>query len=89
MIFLKRGVFVSTGARCCSDHIYQDHLTVESLGKIVVSQPDRLNMDSIGFQEFLSDVRTIIFSQKNFDFDDPSCLDEDTYRSVVGLSKGK
>jgi hypothetical protein len=88
MIFLKRGIFVSSGARCCSEHIYQEHLTAESLNKICVSQADRLKIDSVGFQEFLEDVRTILFSQKNFDFDNPSCLDEEGYRSVVGLGKG-
>ncbi len=88
MIFLKRGVLVSPGARCCSDHIYQGHLTAESFDKIVVSQADRLNIDSSGFQEFISDVRTILFSQKKFDFDDPSCLDEEGYQSMVGLKKG-
>jgi hypothetical protein len=88
MIFLKRGIFVSPGARCCSTHIYKDHLTAESFHKICVSQADRLTVDSVGFQEFVSDVRTILFSQKNFDFDDPSCLDEEAYRNIVGLRKG-
>ena len=88
MIFLKRGIFVSSGARCCSDHTYLEHLTVESFNKIFVSQADCLKTDAAGFQEFLEDVRTILFSRKNFDFDNPSCFDEEGYRSVVGLGKG-
>jgi hypothetical protein len=48
MIFLKRGIYVSTGARCCSDHMYQDRLTAGSFDKICVSQADRLKMDSRG-----------------------------------------
>jgi hypothetical protein len=88
MIFLKRGIYVSTGARCCSDHIYQDHLTAGSFDKICVSQADRLKMDSVGFQEFLSDVRVILFGQKQFDFNDPSCLDEEAYRNLLGLKRG-
>ena len=89
MIFLKRGIFVSSGARCCAEHIYQGQLTVESFNKICVSQADCLKIDSVGFREFLEDVRTILFSQRNFDFDNPSCLDEEGYRSVVGLGKRK
>jgi hypothetical protein len=88
MIFLKRGVFIVPGARCCSDHIYKNHLTAESLGKIDASKPDRFNIDSVGFQEFISDVRAMLINQKSFDFDDPSCLDEEGYRCIVGLSKG-
>ncbi len=79
---------MSPEARCCSEYIYQGHLTIESFNKICVSQADRLSIDSVGFQEFLSDVRTILFSQKKIDFDDPSCLDEEAYRNIVGLKKG-
>ena len=87
MIFLKRGIFISTGARCCSEHISQGHLTLESFNKICV-QADRLNINSVGFQEFLDDIRRILFSQKNFDFDDASCLTEEEYQNIVGLKKG-
>jgi hypothetical protein len=88
MIFLKRGVFIVPGARCCSTHIYKNHLTVESLGKIQVSKPDRFNIDSVGFQTFITDVSTMLINQKTFDFDDPSCLGDEEYRCIVGLSKG-
>lgn len=88
MIFLKRGISVSEGARCCSHHIYKDQLTAESFGKICVLKADRLNISSTDFQEFLEDVRIILFKQKSFDFDDASCLDEEGYRSIVGLAKG-
>ncbi len=49
MIFLKREIYVSSGARCCSNHIYPGHLTAESFQKICVSQVGRLKIDSIGF----------------------------------------
>lgn len=88
MIFVKRGIFVPEDARCCSHHIYKDQLTVESFGKICVSKADRLNISSADFQEFVEDVRTILFKQKSFDFDDASCLDEEGYRNIVGLDKG-
>jgi hypothetical protein len=88
MIFVKRGVFIVPGARCCSNHIYKKHLTVEAFGKIEVSKPDRLDIDSVGFQQFLADVSAMLINQKSFDFDDPSSLDEEEYRCIVGLSKG-
>jgi hypothetical protein len=53
-----------------------------------VSKPDRFNIDSVAFQEFLSDVRAMLINQKSIDFDDPSCLDEEEYQCIAGLSKG-
>ena len=88
VVFLKRGIYVLSGARCCPDHIYQGHLTIESVHKICVSQANRLKIDSVGFQEFLSDVCKILFGKKKLDFDDPSCLNEEAYRDFVGLRKG-
>jgi len=37
---------------------------------------------------FVEDIRTILFRQKKFDFDDPSCFNDEGYQSIVGLSKG-
>ena len=89
IIFVKRGVSVPEDARCCSHYIYKDQLTVESFRKICVFKADRLNISSTDFQEFVEDVRTMLFKQKSFDlFDDASCLDEEGYRNIVGLGKG-
>lgn len=88
MIFLKRGVYVLQGSRCCSDHLYLGHLTAESFNQIIVSQPDSLDIDSEGLQEFISDVRSILLERKSMDFNDPSCLNDEAYRILFGLRKG-
>jgi hypothetical protein len=90
MIFLKRGVFIPPGSRCCSGHLdlVKKQLTSKSFGQIRVSKPDRLTLDSVGFQVLLEDVRSVLHCQKSFDFDDPTSLDEEEYKTIVGLTKG-
>ncbi len=88
MIFLKRGVLVAPGSRCCSDHLYKNQLTIESFDHIQVSKADRWEIDATGFQIFVEDVRSILFNQKCFDFDDRTCLKDEGYRNIVGVTKG-
>ena len=88
MIFLKRGVFIPPGCRCCSDHIVGKQMTIESFGQICVSHADHWTLDSVGFQELLADVCSLLHCPKSFDFDDSTSLNEDAYKTVVGLTKG-
>jgi hypothetical protein len=88
MIFLKRGVFVPAGTRCCSHHLFEKQLTDESFGQICVSKADRLTLDSVGFQVLLADIRSMFSCQISFSFDDPTSLDEEAYKTIVGLTKG-
>ena len=88
LIFLKRGVFIPPGSRCCPDHLVAKQLTIKSFGQVRASKPDRLTVDSVGFQVLLDDMRSILHCQKSFNFDDPASMNDEAYKTVVGLSKG-
>ncbi|CAF4885433.1 unnamed protein product [Rotaria socialis] len=87
MIFLKRGVFVSPGSRCCSEHVVKKQLTVESFDKICISKADCWTLDSFGLQVLLKDIRSTLLQQNSFNFDDPTSLNEEAYKTIVGLTK--
>ncbi|CAM4847138.1 unnamed protein product [Rotaria magnacalcarata] len=87
MIFLKCGIIAAPGSRCCTSHLCEDGLTIKSFDHIRISKPDRWQIDSIEFQIFVEDIRVILFKQKKFDFDDPSCFSDEGYQTIVGLCK--
>ncbi|CAM4907558.1 unnamed protein product [Rotaria socialis] len=87
MIFLKRGVFVSSGSRCCSEHVVKKQLTVESFDKICITRTDCWTLDSFGLQVLLTDTRSMLLQQNSFNFDDPTSLNEEAYKTIVGLTK--
>ena len=76
------------GALCCSDHLYNGHLNYESLWQINGSLADRLILDSDATDSLLNDFRSAIQTVNVFDFDDPSCLKDETYYNITGLKKG-
>ncbi|CAF4438240.1 unnamed protein product [Rotaria magnacalcarata] len=88
MIFLKCGVFVSPGSRCCSEHVVKKQLTVESFDKICISKADCWTLDSFELQVLLTDIRSMLLQQNSFNFDDPTSLNEEAYKTIVGLTKG-
>jgi hypothetical protein len=88
MIFLRCGIVVAPGSRCCKSHLCEDELTIKSYDHIRVSKPDRWKIDSDEFQIFVEDIRSILFKQNIFDFDDPSCFSDEGYHAIVGLRKG-
>ena len=88
MIFLKRGIFVPPGTRCCRTHVVRKQLTVESFNKICASKADHWTLDAVGFQMLLRDLRSILFSQNSFSFDDLSSSNEEAYETIVGLTRG-
>ena len=53
-----------------------------------MSKADQWKIDSDEFQMFVADVRAMLFKQKTFDFDDPTCFSDEGYQSIVGLTKG-
>ncbi|CAF4659356.1 unnamed protein product, partial [Rotaria sp. Silwood2] len=87
MIFLKCGIVVARGSRCCTSHLCEDGLAIKLFDHIRVSKPDRWKIDSDEFQIFVEDIRIILFKQKKFDFDDPSCFSDEGYQAIVGLRK--
>ncbi|CAF4725620.1 unnamed protein product [Rotaria sp. Silwood2] len=88
MVFLKRGILVPENARCCSLHMYKRELTYEALEIIEPSKLDDLILNGDDVKHLMVDFRLTINSAKSFDFDNPSSLDDDGYKTITGLSRG-
>ncbi|CAF3548310.1 unnamed protein product [Rotaria socialis] len=87
MVFLKRGILVPENTRCCSVHMYKRELTYEALEMIQPSKLDDLILNGDDVKNLMIDFRLTINSSKTFDFDNPSSLDDDTYKTITGLSR--
>ena len=88
MIFIRREVLVSTGSRCCSDHLDKGQLSHEGLWQINGSISDHLVLNSNKVQGLMEDFRSSIQASKSFDFDSPKCLSDECYFNITDLKKG-
>ncbi|CAF1482695.1 unnamed protein product [Rotaria sp. Silwood1] len=88
MIFLKRGILVPENARCCSLHMYNRQLTYEAVEMIQPSKFDTLILNGDDVQNLINDFRLAIDNSKSFDFDNPSSLDDEAYKTITGLNRG-
>ena len=88
MIFLKRGILLPSGSRCCKGHLYNNHLSYEALQRITSTQVNMVLFDANSIIELLTDYFTIMKNVKAFDFYDPVSLDEESYNNMTGLKKG-
>lgn len=89
MVFVKRGIVVPVGNRCCSYHIYNAHLSYEAMQEIKASITDVMCFDSNAVALLVDDCCKTIRDMKTFDFDDPASLDNEAYYNITGLEKGK
>lgn len=87
-MFFKRGVFVPSGARCCHDHLYNKHLSYDSIQQISASQDDKLVLNAEDVQNILFDMRSVLTNIKTFDFDDYTSISDESYVNLTGLTKG-
>ena len=87
-ILFKRGIFVPPGARCCHDHLYNKHLSYDSIQQISASQGDKLALNAEDVQNILIDIRSILTNMKTFDFDDSTSISDESYTNFTGLKKG-
>ena len=76
MVFVKRGILVPTGNRCCKKHLYNDHLSFEALQRITGTEVDVVSLDANAVIELVGDCCRTIQFMKTFDFDDPTSLDD-------------
>ena len=88
MVFLKQGIFVPENDRCCCLHMYKRQLTYEALEMIQPSKRDDLILNVDDIKDLMVDFRLAINSAKSFDFDNPSSLNDDDYKTITGLSRG-
>lgn len=89
LIFVKRGILIPAGSRCCSDHLYNRYLNFDSIARIRADQMELFICDENRLQQILNDFRLILVNQKTFDFDDPHSLNDQDYYNITGLHKGK
>lgn len=87
-MFIKRGIFVQAGARCCGDHLSNGQLSYEAIDKIVPHGSERVFFNSNEIQQIITDFRVLIQNHRALNFDDPSSLDDTAYYNITGLLKG-
>ena len=91
MAFVRKELFVPAGSRCCPSHLTDDgHLTSEALDKIKHTHDHSLFSRS-SILELLQQTREFALSteKSRLDFDNPSCLSDDDYICLTGLSKSQ
>jgi hypothetical protein len=88
MVFVKRGIVVPSGTRCCRRHLYNNHLTYDALRLITPTKVDTISFDGNSVIELVTDCCTSIQNMKTFDFDDPSSLNKESYHIMTGLKRG-
>jgi hypothetical protein len=88
MVFVKRGIVVPAGTRCCRHHLYNNHLSYHALQEITPAKVDLVSFDANSVAELVTDCCTTIQNMKTFDFDDPNSLNEESYYNMTGLRKG-
>ncbi|CAF1659052.1 unnamed protein product [Adineta ricciae] len=87
MLFMKKGVYVSPGARCCGDHFYQDELSYEAIHQIVPYTSEFVWFNSNEIQKMMNDFRTLLQCQRGLDFDNNASLGDEAYYNITGLQK--
>ena len=88
MVFVKRGIVVPSGTRCCRRHLYNNHLTYDALREITPAKVGMISFDANSVIELVTDCCTSIQNMKTFDFDDIDSLNEESYYNITGLKKG-
>ena len=88
MIFILRGNLVSSGSRCCSDHLYRGQLYREDLWQMADSISERLSFGSADIQDLIEKLRSSIQVLGGFNFDDPTCLSDECCFNMTGFEKG-
>ena len=60
LVFVKRGILIPAGNRCCPDHIYNQHISFDAMGQIRADNMDQLVFDTNRLQEMLNDFLSIL-----------------------------
>lgn len=88
-VFLKKGIFITPGARCCEEHMDNKQLTYDALQRITGSISSSETWNSKEINQCFFRLRSAINSLRVFDFDDPCYMHDYDYLTMTGLSKGK
>ena len=87
MIFVRRGILVPSGSRCCKHHVYNNHLSYDAFQEIKATCVDKITIDIDGVVNVMKECCTTIQSMNTFAFDDPTSLDEESYYNITGLQQ--
>ena len=88
MIFLKRGIWVPKGVRCCSNHLYKGHPSCEARQSVKQSKANDILLNTDDVVKLIDDFRLALKHAGSFDFDDPGALDNETYKTITRLDQG-
>jgi hypothetical protein len=88
LIFIKRGIYIAPGARCCRDHVFKRQLTYDAIQTIKATLSDCIILNSADVQNLIVDCRSILTKIKAIDFDDASSLSDESYFNLTGLRTG-
>ena len=87
-IFLRRGIWVPKGVRCCSNHLYKGQLLYEALQSVKQSKADDILLNIDDVVKLIDDFRLALKHARSFDYDDRGALDNETYKTITGLDQG-
>ena len=87
-IFLRRGIWVPKGVRCCSNHLYKGHLLYEAQQSVKQSKADDILLNTDDVVKLTDDFRLALKRAGSFDCDNPGALDNETYKTITGLDQG-
>ncbi|XP_062616715.1 uncharacterized protein LOC134278416 [Saccostrea cucullata] len=88
--FIRKGIVVPAGVRCCPVHIDADHFTQDALEKITpLSEEVALSRTSI--KDLLENSRNFVIdrTKHRLDFDHRQALSDEDYVTLTGLSKSE
>ena len=64
MVFVKRGIVLPSGTRCCRRHLYNNHLTYDALREITPAKVGTISFDANSVIELVTDCYTFIQNMK-------------------------
>ena len=88
MIFFRRGIWVPKGVRCCSNHLYKEHLLYEAQQSAKQSKTDDILLNTDDVLKLIDDFRLALKHAGSFGFDDLGALDNETCKTITGLNQG-
>ena len=88
MIFLRRDISVRKGVRCCSNHLYERHLSYETRQSVKQSKADNILLNTSDVVKLTDSFRLALKHTSSFDFDGPGTLDDETYKTITRCDQG-
>jgi hypothetical protein len=87
-VYVRKGIIVPAGARCCPAHIKDEQFSEEALGKITPFS-EEVTLSRTSIRLLLETSRNLLLEKYKIriDFDHPDALTDDDYITLTGVSK--